>query len=478
MSEQTGAGPAAAEAAEADEQERYQDPAELTGFEKSGGGPAFFNRKKVMVTLCCVFAAVVILGFVFSANKSKKKQTGEESASAARAPREFLRGELDKSLQTKPGAESGAEFSEGQQAEAAEAADGAELPKAVSVSLSESRAAELSRDSQNAAPKDSRAPPPPASGGGGGGGSGGGQEKPFTAHLSSLVPPVIEGSLFSGGAGTRQAGAATYAEQFPYLTPGQGQGQPAYPAYPYASLPGQQPASYPAPADPYAAQNGQAAKNAFYGSASGGSLTGVFLGDNLLWIGTIIPAVLETAVNTDLPGNVIARVSENIYDSRTGKKLLVPQGSTLVAKYNSSVSYAQSRVQIVWDVLIRPDGYQIELEGMNGIDSRGMAGIKAEYHENWFEYIKAAGIISMFSMANSKMVEETAKYGSNEMAAGVASSNAQFVNQTGASIVARALDVQPTLTVDSGEKISVMVNKTLYLPPLAGYPVQQKYVLK
>jgi type IV secretion system protein VirB10 len=120
--------------------------------------------------------------------------------------------------------------------------------------------------------------------------------------------------------------------------------------------------------------------------------------------------VLETAVNTDLPGNVLARVSQNVYDSRTGKNLLIPQGSVLVAKYNSSVSYAQHRVQIVWDLLIRPDGYQVELQGMNGVDSEGMSGLPAEFHENWFEYLKAAGIITMFSVANSKMAEEAAKY--------------------------------------------------------------------
>jgi type IV secretion system protein VirB10 len=134
-------------------------------------------------------------------------------------------------------------------------------------------------------------------------------------------------------------------------------------------------------------------------------------------------------------------------------------------------------VQVVWDTLIRPDGYQVELEGMNGVDPRGIAGLKAIYHENWFEYIKAAGIVSLFSLINSKMVEEVAKYGSEDMAAGVITSNAEFVKDLGGNLVSRAMNIQPTLTVDSGEKISVMLNKNIYLPPCKNFEVKERYIL-
>ena len=238
-----------------------------------------------------------------------------------------------------------------------------------------------------------------------------------------------------------------------------------------------QPYAMPGQIDPYLTQNNQADKNTFYDSSTGGMTGGGFLPADLLWTGTIIPAVLETSINTDLPGNVMARVTQNTYDSHTGKKLLIPQGTLLVAKYNSSVSYAQHRVQIVWDQLIRPDGYHVELDDMNAVDARGMAGLRAVYHENWFEYIKAAGLITMFSLANSKMAEETAKYASDEMAAGVVSSGSQFINQVGGGIVSRAMNIQPTLTVDNGERINVMLNKSIYLPPMKDYPVTQKYSL-
>jgi type IV secretion system protein VirB10 len=234
----------------------------------------------------------------------------------------------------------------------------------------------------------------------------------------------------------------------------------------------------PAQQDSYTAQNNQANKNTFYGGASGGMLSGNFLQRDILWIGTMVPAVLETAINTDLPGHVIARVTQNIYDSHTGKKLLIPQGTLLVAQYNSSVSYAQKRVQIVWDTLIRPDGYQLELGGMNGVDEKGMAGLKAKYRENWFEYVKAAGLITMFSTANGRMAEEAAKYGGTDTASAVIQSNNQFMNQMSGTIVGRAMDIQPTLTLESGAVINIMLNKNVYLPPMAPIPVTQKYVLE
>jgi type IV secretion system protein VirB10 len=187
---------------------------------------------------------------------------------------------------------------------------------------------------------------------------------------------------------------------------------------------------------------------------------------------------METAVNTDLPGNVLARVTQNIYDSRTGRALLIPQGTILVAKYNSSVSYAQHRVQIVWDTLIRPDGFYLELEGMNNVDKAGMSGQTAEYHENWFEYLKAAGIVTLFSVANSAMAETAAKYSSNTAAAGITQANSDIVNQLGGNIVNRAMNIQPTLTVENGTVINIMLNKNLYLPPVDGYPVTRKYILE
>jgi type IV secretion system protein VirB10 len=226
------------------------------------------------------------------------------------------------------------------------------------------------------------------------------------------------------------------------------------------------PAAYSgAPASRQSAQAAaQTNREQFYGAGYGGaSRGGYYIGEDTLWIGTIIPAVLVTGINTDLPGEVIGRVTENIYDSRTGQHLLIPQGTVLAARYNSSISYAQHRVQIVWDELIRPDGYMLELEGMNAVDKEGASGQEAAYHENWFEYLKAAGIITLFTLANTRVTEDAAKY-STTAAGNVAQANGQIVNQLGGNIIDRALDIQPTLTVDSGTRINIMLNKNIYLP--------------
>jgi type IV secretion system protein VirB10 len=135
-------------------------------------------------------------------------------------------------------------------------------------------------------------------------------------------------------------------------------------------------------------------------------------------------------------------------------------------------------VQIAWDSLIRPDGYRLELGGVNGVDKRGAAGSEARYHENWFEYLKAAGLITLFSVANAKVTEEANKYGSNDAAAfAAAQANAQFMNQTTSSILGRVLNIQPTLTIEQGSVINVMLAKELYLPPVPEKPVKSKYTL-
>jgi type IV secretory pathway VirB10-like protein len=225
----------------------------------------------------------------------------------------------------------------------------------------------------------------------------------------------------------------------------------------------------------YEAQNMQSDKQEFYdtGGGGGGGLVngGYYLGEDTLWNGVIIPAVLVTGINTDLPGEVMARVSQNVYDSLTGKHLLIPKGTILMARYNSSVSYAQGRVQIIWNTLTRPDGYQVELGGMNGVDERGMSGQRGEYHENWFQYLKAAGIITMFTLANGEMSRAAGASVNSDVAA----ANQNIVNQLAGNITARALNIQPTITVKSGEKINVMLNKAVYLPPVEGYKPAERY---
>lgn len=194
---------------------------------------------------------------------------------------------------------------------------------------------------------------------------------------------------------------------------------------------------------------------------------------NSLWSGTIIPAVLVTAINTDLPGVVIARVTSNVYSSQNGKHLLIPEGTQLFATYNSSISYGQNRVQIAWNKMIRPDGLEMDLGNLNGVDARGQSGNTGHVNTHPFQLAKALGIISIFSILNTKYELNSSNnlYAQNAMADVYGK-----VTDMEKEIVDRALDIQPTITISSGTVVNLITNRTLDIPPMENFPVTQKYV--
>ena len=202
----------------------------------------------------------------------------------------------------------------------------------------------------------------------------------------------------------------------------------------------------------------------FYEKDKSGFVTGHYLPDDSIWIDTVIPAVLLSGISTDLPGQIKAQVTENVYDSKTGTVLLIPQGSILNAEYNSSVSYSQKRVQISWNTLVRPDGYQLNLGNMNGVDTAGFSGVRGWVDDHLFEYLKALGIITAFTAINGEF-DNQMKALTNQYAANLLQQNQTVINQLGSKLIDRALDVQPSIFVFSGQKVNVLVNKTITLPP-------------
>jgi len=425
-----------------EEQKFEMSPEQATGL---GGDakPGIFNRKRVLVVLCVSFAVIVCGGLLMNTLKPKKKsvRTETEASLSNGSSSEFLTSLQNRAVNRR---------TESYAVEASyhEPVDNEEPELLPPVSLNNpyvESVREPPRSPQN------QGPPPPH----GGSSSAPDAQDALPAYYESSLVPAVQGSLFARNTQVVPSSAQPQS-QTDYYSPAQNQ------------------------VSDYASQNNQQNKQSFLESSnnSRAASNGYYLGDNALWTGTIIPGILLTAVNTDLPGNVLARVTQNIYDSQTGRKLLIPQGTILIARYNSSVSYAQNRVQIVWDTIIRPDGFQLDLEGANGVDRAGMSGIGAAYDENWFEYLKAAGIITLFSIANSKMTETAAEYATEETASNIAASNAEVVNQLGGNIISRALNIQPTLTVDNGTLINIMLNKTLYLPSAGGNPVTQRYILE
>lgn len=225
----------------------------------------------------------------------------------------------------------------------------------------------------------------------------------------------------------------------------------------------------------YALQNDQEGKNAFYNSGNKSNVgQGEWLNLNTIWQGTIFEAVLTSAVNTDLPGEITARVAKNIYSSQDGRYLLIPQNSLLFGTYNSSISYAQSRVQIQWNTLIRPDGLKIELGGMNGTDAQGASGIKGHINDHPLAYIKAIALMSTVSIINSEFTSALSAT-DNEYAQNVLANSQQVANELGDKLIDRAMNVQPTITIKAGTKINIVVNNTLSLPPCEAIPVTQPY---
>ena len=175
-----------------------------------------------------------------------------------------------------------------------------------------------------------------------------------------------------------------------------------------------------------------------------------------------IPAVLEQSLNSDLPGELKALVTSNVYDTATGLYLLIPQGSRLVGKYDSHVSYGQDGVQVAWSRVIYPDASSVDLDGMMGLDSHGNAGLRDKVDHHYLRIIGFSVLTSMFTAAfeiSQRSSQSALTYPTPAQTAG--SAVGQELSQTGAQITRRNLNVQPTIKVPAGYKFTVRVNRDI-----------------
>jgi hypothetical protein len=204
-----------------------------------------------------------------------------------------------------------------------------------------------------------------------------------------------------------------------------------------------------------------------------------YLNNDCLFPGTIIHAVLVSRIDTDYPGPIHARVTENVYDSMTGKNLLIPQGTILQGNYSSS-SIGVSKVQVAWEsMIINYEGtaYQVSLGGMAGVDKRGRAGISGTLDDHYFEWLKAAGIISFFSIFNSELMYQTQGNTSPQIRE-LMDINQGIVNKIGDQLIERAMNIQPTVRVANGTPVSVAVNTMVYLKPFPAVKAEERWVRK
>jgi len=180
--------------------------------------------------------------------------------------------------------------------------------------------------------------------------------------------------------------------------------------------------------------------------------------------GSVIPGALVTAINTDLPGEVIGEVTQNVYDSVTGNYLLIPQGSRLLGTYQSLVTNGQNRALLVWQRLIYPNGNSIVLDGMPGTDQTGQAGLadKVDYHLGKLAEATALTTALAYAGNLARNPQSTSGNGNQDV---VGDSVAQQANRIGEKIIDRQLDLQPTITIRSGWPLRVLVNKDMLLVP-------------
>lgn len=127
------------------------------------------------------------------------------------------------------------------------------------------------------------------------------------------------------------------------------------------------------------------------------------IGKYELKTGSFIPAVLVTAINSDLPGDVIAQVRENVYDYRTGKYILIPMGTKIVGKYDSSITYGQNRVLLIWQRLVFPNGSTLVLDNMQGVDLLGNAGLKGKTNNHFWKLMRSVLLSSAINMASGSL---------------------------------------------------------------------------
>ncbi|MER2536054.1 MAG: TrbI/VirB10 family protein [Rhizobiaceae bacterium] len=184
---------------------------------------------------------------------------------------------------------------------------------------------------------------------------------------------------------------------------------------------------------------------------------------NILQAGAVIPAALITGIRSDLPGQITAQVTENIYDSPTGHILLVPQGTRVIGQYDNNVQFGQSRVLLVWNRLIFPNGRSIVLERQPGADAEGYAGLQDGVDYHWWDLAKAAGLSTLLSIG-----AELATNDDDRLIQAIRNGGQDTINDAGQQIVRRQLNVAPTLTIRPGFPVRVIVTRDLVLEPYGG----------
>ena len=184
--------------------------------------------------------------------------------------------------------------------------------------------------------------------------------------------------------------------------------------------------------------------------------------------GTVLPGILLTGINSDLPGMVLGQVSENVYDTATGTWLLIPQGARLLGVYDSQITQGQKRVGIVWNRIVYPDGSSLNIAGSPGADMAGYSGIKGKVDHHYSQLLLAGLFTSFFTAAvdiASDNKDDTRNNNQKKSAKDVlVETTGTTIANIGAKLAEKALEIQPTIVIKPGSRFNVMVQQDVVFP--------------
>lgn len=184
-----------------------------------------------------------------------------------------------------------------------------------------------------------------------------------------------------------------------------------------------------------------------------------------LLTGTVIPATLVTGINSDLPGQITAQISHNVYDTATGEFLLLPQGARLIGGYSSNIIYGQERVLLGWQRIIFPDGRSIDIGNMPGSDSAGYSGVTDEVNNHYARLFGASFMLSVISAGTAWAADRTSSDNdSTSFSNELASSAGAQMGQTSSELMRKNMNISPTLSVRPGFRINVIVTRDISFP--------------
>jgi type IV secretory pathway VirB10-like protein len=187
-----------------------------------------------------------------------------------------------------------------------------------------------------------------------------------------------------------------------------------------------------------------------------------------LMAGTVIAASLVTGLNSDLPGFVIAQITENIFDSVSGRFLLLPQGSRLIGKYDNVVAFGQERALVIWQRIILPDGSSVVIDSLPATDTGGYAGLADQVDLHTWQLLKGIALATVLGVGSELVFGGLGGSGDSDLIRALQLSTQSTTNRAGQRLIERHLNVQPTLTVRPGWPLRVIVHKDIILRPYRG----------